>query len=335
MELIIIFVLVGLSSWALSLYFSSPSSSFYILDEPNQRSLHSISKPKSGGLGIFFSLVLGWVIVNFIFGHNVHFYYFFIALLLLVGISFLDDRNSLLQIYRLIVHFISATLMLTGIHLATQQFVNLNYIFLFILIVCIVWCINLYNFMDGIDGLAAGMAIIGFASYGIMGWVKEDTYYLVMCIVIVAANTGFIITNFPPSKIFMGDVGSTMLGFLVAYYSMLGVERDIFSWWVPIVVFSPFIVDTTITLIYRLIIGEKFWRAHKNHFYQKLVRIGWSHYKTIKYEYILMFLTSISAILIQLYPNKSYIILVILFWMLTYFIIIFKITQQWNKFNKG
>lgn len=109
--------------------------------------------------------------------------------------------------------------------------------------------------------------------------------------------------NFPPARIFMGDTGSATLGLLVAGFSLWGIRVDLFPLWFPMLVFSPFIVDATVTLIRRVLRKEKVWQAHRTHYYQRLSLAGWGHRKTVVVEYGLMLATGLSAIAMLQCPS--------------------------------
>ena len=162
------------------------------------------------------------------------------------------------------------------------------------------WMINLYNFMDGMDGFAGGMTVIGFGTLAVIG--VEHQLFMTMNLLVVSATCGFLLFNFPPAKIFMGDVGSSSLGFLAAGFSLWGNYEGIFPLWIALLIFSPFIVDATVTLLHRLFRGEKVWQAHKFHYYQRLVELGWGHKRTVLWEYVLMGACSISALIAPLLP---------------------------------
>jgi len=173
----------------------------------------------------------------------------------------------------------------------------------------VTWAINLYNFMDGMDGFAGGMAVIGFSTLAWLGRVDEP--FMNVCLIVAAANAGFLIHNFPPAKIFMGDTGSTALGFLVAACSLWGSKSGLFPFWVAILVFSPFIVDATATLLRRLLRGERVWEAHRTHYYQRLVLLGWGHRRTVLAEYGLMLACAGSAVVaVHLPPAGQWVLIV-------------------------
>jgi UDP-N-acetylmuramyl pentapeptide phosphotransferase/UDP-N-acetylglucosamine-1-phosphate transferase len=149
--------------------------------------------------------------------------------------------------------------------------------------------------MDGMDGFAGGMAVIGFSTLAWLG--RADPGFATLCLIVAAASAGFLFHNFPPAKIFLGDTGSTTLGFLAAACSLWGSRVGLFPFWVALLVFSPFIVDATVTLLRRLLRGERIWEAHRTHYYQRLVLLGWGHRRTVLVEYALMLACAGSALL--------------------------------------
>jgi UDP-N-acetylmuramyl pentapeptide phosphotransferase/UDP-N-acetylglucosamine-1-phosphate transferase len=127
--------------------------------------------------------------------------------------------------------------------------------------------------MDGSDGLAAGMGVIGFGAYTI----AADAATAVLCAAMAAATAAFLLHNFHPARIFLGDVGSIPIGFLAAAIGVVGWRNDAWPLWFPVLVFGPFIGDATVTLVRRLVRGERVWRAHREHYYQRMVRMGLGH----------------------------------------------------------
>ena len=157
-----------------------------------------------------------------------------------------------------------------------------------VLALATMWVTNLYNFMDGSDGLAGGMALFGFGAYALAAWLAGDAVFVVVAASIAAAAAAFLVFNFPPAKVFMGDAGSIPLGFLAAALGILGWRAGHWPLWFPVLVFSPFIIDASVTLARRLLRGERVWRAHRSHYYQRLVQLGWGHRNTALAEYALM-----------------------------------------------
>ena len=150
---------------------------------------------------------------------------------------------------------------------------------------------NLYNFMDGSDGLAGGMTTLGFGTYGAMAFLNADPLFATASLSIAAAAIGFLCFNFPPARIFMGDGGAIPLGYLAAVFGIIGWQRGDWPVWFGIVVFLPFIVDASCTLLKRLLRGANPWQAHREHYYQRLVQSGWGHRKTALAGYGLMAVT--------------------------------------------
>jgi UDP-N-acetylmuramyl pentapeptide phosphotransferase/UDP-N-acetylglucosamine-1-phosphate transferase len=156
--------------------------------------------------------------------------------------------------------------------------------------------INLYNFMDGMDGFAAGMTLFGFGALALIGWQARDLPFAAVSAAIAAAGAGFLAGNFPPARIFLGDMGSATLGLLAAAVSLIGAQKGLFPLWVAWLAFSPFIVDATWTLLRRLLRGEPVWQAHRSHHYQRLVLAGWSHRRTLLRAYLLMAACAVTAV---------------------------------------
>jgi UDP-N-acetylmuramyl pentapeptide phosphotransferase/UDP-N-acetylglucosamine-1-phosphate transferase len=151
--------------------------------------------------------------------------------------------------------------------------------------------------MDGMDGFAGGMALIGFGTFGVFGLLDGHLLFATVSLSLAAAAAGFLLFNFPPARIFMGDTGSATLGLLAGGLSLWGAREGLFPFWAALVVFSPFIVDATVTLLRRLLRRERVWQAHKTHYYQRLVQSGWGHRRTVLAEYALMAACSGSVLL--------------------------------------
>ncbi len=323
-------------AFAISLWLTrrlyNPSSRLYRLDHPNPRSLHENPTPRGGGLAILTASIISGLIAVAIFPGSAYVPWISVAALLVAGISFADDWLGLHPGYRIVVHFVAAGLLIwAGLHLTSIMLPGSVWalhtaLALGFSLVFIVWMVNLYNFMDGMDGFAAGMAVIGFGGFAVLGWLGEQPLFAVLSLVVAAAAGGFLLSNFPPARIFMGDVGSSFLGFLAAAF-MLWADRDgIFPLWIGILVFSPFVVDATVTLIKRILRRERFWEAHKKHYYQRLVQIGWGHRRTVLWEYAVMILCVVSALVARyVSPLGQWFIIGI--WLLGYLSIMLAVHQ--------
>ncbi len=306
MSLFLIAVVVFLVAAAMVRWLSIPGSFLFILDHPNERSLHEQPIPRNGGVGIVLALLLGGGALSVSYGEVFEPLPLLLAGIAVLGVvSYLDDRFDVRQSYRLILHVAVAVfvnigglglgeLRLPGIVL--ELWAGAGFV---LTLLYVVWMINLYNFMDGMDGFAAGMAVMGFGTYGLLGWQAGSETFAAVCLLVMAASAGFLLFNFPPARIFMGDVGSIVLGFLAAALALWAQRDGLFPLWVALIVFSPFIVDATITLIGRVWHRESFWKAHRSHYYQRLVRLGWGHRRTVLAEYILMLACSLAALILS------------------------------------
>jgi UDP-N-acetylmuramyl pentapeptide phosphotransferase/UDP-N-acetylglucosamine-1-phosphate transferase len=274
-----------------------------LLDIPNDRSLHAVATPRSGGLGIIAGLLAGYAVAAGVLslpGQG----WALMALLLTAGISFADDIWQLPPLLRFLVHLAVAVslvfpagyglmaLALPGMSWHAPAWLLEAFSVLFIM-----WMVNLYNFMDGMDGFAGGMACIGFGTLALLGALAGAPVYALSASLVCMAAAGFLPFNFPPARIFMGDLGSGSLGFLMALFLLWAERAGLFPLWLGCVVFTPFIVDATWTVVRRTLQGRRPWQAHREHFYQRLVRLGWGHRRTVLWSYALMLKCSLIAVL--------------------------------------
>jgi len=256
-----------------------------VLDRPNERSLHEHPVPRTGGLAIIAGVVAGCLVGRPGFG---------VTLGLagaLAAVSFLDDIFGLRTLLRLALHLVAAAIAL----FVELRFPGWPLFAAFAL--AIAWYANLYNFMDGSDGLAGGMALIGFGAYGAAAALSRVHPLAEICFVLAAASAAFLTRNFHPARIFMGDVGSVPFGFLAGALGLIGWNDGVWPLWFPILVFAPFVCDATLTLVKRLLRGERVWQAHREHYYQRLVRMGFGHRGTAAIEYAVMLACAAIALL--------------------------------------
>ena len=314
--------------------FCSPKSSFYLLDHPNDRSLHEQPTPRSGGVAVLGGIVAGGFVIAVTEPQNAGRLAMLLTGLPLAMISFLDDRFGIRACIRLLVHAVSAAALLSFVYTPGLIIMvpGLGPLFPAMLeitaaLLFIVWVINLYNFMDGMDGFAAGMTIIGFTTCALIGVQTGHLLFATFALLIAGATAGFLLFNFPPAKIFLGDTGSSVLGFLMAALSMWASHDGIFPLWLAMLIFSPFIVDATVTLLLRLLRGEKIWQAHRSHYYQRLVQWGWGHRRTVLAEYALMLACSLSA-LASLNMSQNTQLGIFVGWLSLYTLLIFGIERH-------
>lgn len=257
----------------------------FALDRPNERSLHERPVPRTGGLAVLIGAG-----VSLGFGAAALWLPMVIALGLAV-VSFIDDLRGMPTALRLLLHLAAAAL------LSWYLLSPMDPLTLALLVVAVAWITNLYNFMDGSDGLAGGMSLIGFSTYAAAAYLSGHVALAALCVGIAAASAAFLAYNFHPARIFLGDVGSIPLGFLAGGIGILGWRDDVWPLWFPVLVFGPFIGDATITLIKRLVRGDRVWRAHRDHYYQRMVRMGLGHRTTARIAYAAMLCCAGAALL--------------------------------------
>ena len=299
-----------------------PNISKHVLDQPNERSSHTVAIPRIGGVAIVLAIAVGWLILG------LESAWLLLGLAgLIAGISLIDDVRHVNITIRLFIHFLAATLFMYFMIGDAE----LNWIFRIACITATAWMINLYNFMDGIDGLAGGMAFLGFAAYGFAtALFGDDIRFVVANFCISGAALAFLCFNFFPAKIFMGDVGSTSLGFLAAAFGLYGWNNEVWPIYFPVLVFLPFIADATITLAKRALSSKKIWQPHREHYYQRLLTTGLSHKHTTLIEYGLMLACGIVALLLLSQELRMQLIILVITLLYTC-IFFFYIDNRWRK----
>lgn len=281
-----------------------------LLDIPNERSSHTHATPHGGGIAIAVTWFTG---LTYLFFNNQLDQDLYLSLILgvvLSIVSFFDDVVELSAKIRLLVQSIVAGLgiyFLGGLSLIDFGLFSIDNslvtsVFAFFMTV---WFINLYNFLDGIDGYAGSemlfLALAGFILFG-------GDYFLLM----TASVAGFLVLNWHKAKIFMGDVGSTLLGYNIAIFTIYYANEEPMNLWVWIVLFGLFWFDATLTLYRRFKNGESLSVAHKKHAYQRLTQSGWSHNKVV------LFSIGVNAMLLALvyFISNSLLLLCISLFML-------------------
>lgn len=255
-------------------------------DVPNARSLHVRPIPRAGGWGVVpISMLIAIVLAP-------ELRVAVAGALFLSAVSQIDDRRGLPARVRFAAHIVAAA------PTAVLYAHGLPWWAVAAAAVALVWVINLYNFMDGSDGLAGGMALFGFGAYAvaaIASGVSAGQLALAAAAIAGAAG-GFLLFNFHPARIFLGDAGSVPLGFLAGALGYGGWREGVWPAWFPFMVFGPFVADATVTLVKRLARGEKFWHAHREHYYQRMVRLGMGHARTALCWYAVMMIGAVVAL---------------------------------------
>jgi phospho-N-acetylmuramoyl-pentapeptide-transferase len=248
-------------------------------DIPNERSLHERPTPRVGGWGLVPMVIVA------VLALAPHLWLIALCTIFLGAVSQIDDRRGLPARVRFSAHLLAAAVLLIVYPAPLPWWI------LAALAVVLVWLVNLYNFMDGADGLAGGMAVFGFGGYAMAATMAQgfSSELALVCTAAVGAAAGFLAFNFHPARVFLGDAGSIPLGFLAGALGYWGWSLHVWPVWFPAMCFSPFIADASVTLLRRLMRGEKFWQAHREHYYQRMVRSGLGHATTALCWYALMF----------------------------------------------
>jgi UDP-N-acetylmuramyl pentapeptide phosphotransferase/UDP-N-acetylglucosamine-1-phosphate transferase len=315
-----------------------------IVDQPGRlNSMHTQPIPRIGGA----ALMMIVFIAAWFSGVNIIFPALLVAAFFLCAVSIIDDIIGLAAWLRLIAHLLAATFicifflsksndaqLLTQIGSLTTITLVMSMVALTLLIT---WSTNLFNFMDGADGLAGGMALFGFGAYAIAAsqfvpTSPEAASIATLCAITSGAALGFLFFNFSPAKVFMGDAGSISLGFLAAAIGIHGISLGLWAWWFPLLVFSPFIVDATTTLIKRIARGEKIWIAHRQHYYHQLILSGWNHRRVALSYYGVMLACGGSALLAR---EATFPAPLLAFWVVTYTMLIIFLERHFKSMRES
>jgi UDP-GlcNAc:undecaprenyl-phosphate GlcNAc-1-phosphate transferase len=303
------------------LFYSKAGKS--VQDIPNERSLHDAPTPRIGGVALIAGVLSGWALMV-----KSLMWWILLPLILLFAVSLLDDMRGLPVKRRLLAHVVAALILVLG-----SGLLNLHLMLAPLVLLAVVWMTNLYNFMDGSDGLAGGMAFFGFTAFGAASLMSGDDVQAMLNFSIGAAALGFLYHNFHPAKVFMGDAGSIPLGFLAAAMGLWGWQQGHWPAWFPLLVFLPFIADATVTLLKRSLRGVKITAAHREHYYQRLVQMGWGHRDVALAEYALMFAAGASAIwavrVLEGVPWPLFLI-----WGSIYLGLMLMIDSRWRSFRR-
>jgi len=281
-----------------------------LLDETSKaHALHSHVTPRMGGIGIVLSALLVWLgWANFVdIESRSTLTLLCLFAVIVFGVSLVDDLRGLSALKRLIFQVcVAATtvyLFDTKMWIAETHSLH-GFVLIFVLfctVIAIVWFVNLYNFLDGANGLAGLMGVVGFASFAYVAHFDLSSagdMVAIFSVAVSGACAGFLVFNFPHARLFMGDCGSITLGFLAATLGLLGAINQLWPWWFPLLIFSPFIVDASATLAKRVIKRERIWEGHRQHYYQRLILVlGWSHTKTTLAYACLMLCVAVTSLI--------------------------------------
>lgn len=320
-----IFLIPAVLVWVLGFPLIRELTRRQVLDRPNERSSHSVTTPRGGGIAISIILLVGLGVIGLWRGGTLPFVLLACALVL-AAVSFLDDVKELPARIRFTVQVAAALFFgFAAVAPAPGGTHSIPVLLLSFLLLCLVGYTNAFNFMDGINGLAAGQAVVtGFGTAMIAFFVEgSPTHSNVLCAILLSgAAFGFLPHNFPRASVFMGDVGSVPLGFLLGALTIPLILKAGPQLLIPFALLhANFLLDTSITLARRALRGDKIYTPHKEHFYQRLVRAGFSHSVVTGME---MFLQGVTVLLIFSHlvfgvPGQSVLVLAVVgYWLLLF-----------------
>jgi UDP-N-acetylmuramyl pentapeptide phosphotransferase/UDP-N-acetylglucosamine-1-phosphate transferase len=284
MPLVILIIICIIASILITGYVLKILLQKNIMDTPNHRSNHKTPTPRGGGIAI--TLILLPAILWIQSYLNIKEYYLLASIIILATISFIDDVKPLPPLLRFLMQIIAIIICIIPLYADSNMGIFFGYLPLWLdMTICAIgwlWFINLYNFMDGIDGITTTETIsISSGIIAIAAITLLPLEYIFYASCLIAVSLGFMYWNWHPAKIFMGDIGSISLGFILGY---LLIKLSLAGYILPcLIIASYYLFDSTLTIIKRLINGKKIWEAHSEHLYQQAVRNGKSHSKTATY----------------------------------------------------
>jgi Fuc2NAc and GlcNAc transferase len=253
-----------------------------IIDNPNERSSHSIPTPRGGGVAVVVSYILGVMLLIYLDYLSQH-----VGLTLIVSgliialLGFFDDHGHINSMFRLAIHFMVAIGVVVSLGGFSEVKIFNNFLLGFsaniIAVLFLVWLLNLYNFMDGINGIASVEAITTLMSMAVIYFIFNIQLNIEILWLLSACAFGFLLWNFPKAKIFMGDACSGFLGLTLGILALIALKENLALFCAWIICLGVYIVDATFTLIRRVSSGYKMYDAHRSHSYQILSRKWNSH----------------------------------------------------------
>lgn len=280
------------------------------LDIPNERKVHKIPIPRLGGLAIYLSFLICYMIFGQITTQMLS---IIIASIVIIFFGIIDDICPLKARYKLVGQLIASIIVVFYGGLVLKEvylfnyYINFGNLAPFITVFFILACINAINLIDGLDGLASGISTIYFITIAVIAVLTNRLGGLdiTLSILMAGATMGFLVFNFPPAKIFMGDTGSQFLGFMIAIICLLGFKNvTLNSLVVPLVILSIPIFDTLLAILRRFLKGESIGTPDKEHFHHQLLKMRFSQRTTILIIYAINIAFAVVSILITLGDNK-------------------------------
>lgn len=300
LQLFITFIFCFLIALLITPFVSRLAKKIGAVDKPNKRKVHREAKPRLGGLAIYVAFIAGLLILPIDF-HTKTYIFSSTAVIVITGV--LDDIYELSAKQKLLGQFLSAFILIYGgfvIDYITIPYFGLVELQLMTIPLTLFWMIgliNAINLIDGLDGLAGGVSTIALSTILIMAIGKDQLLVIMLCVIVMGSTLGFLLFNFYPAKIFMGDTGSQLLGLLIAVISISGFFKSVtfLSLFVPIMILGVPFLDTAFAIIRRLVNKQKWSQPDKSHLHHRLLAVGFSHPKTVLLIYGISIFFSILA----------------------------------------
>ena len=328
-DIAIAFLLAFITAFVLTPYTMRLAKKVGAIDVPNDRRVNKKPMPRLGGLAIYASFLFGYMVYGTVTTQMLS---ILIGSFILVMLGVFDDIKPIRAKVKLIVQIIVAGIVVFygGLYFREISFLGLKLIFPtwlneFIAIFFIVGAINAINLIDGLDGLCAGISSIYFLTISVIALIlnKMGGLDIILCIIMLGATLGFLTHNFPPAKTFMGDCGSTFLGYMIAVISLLGFKGATFtSLVIPVVILAVPIFDTLFAILRRLLKGQSIAEADKEHFHHQLLKMKYSTVASILIIYAIDITFAAVSILYVLGDNQIAIAIYVVLMILLLFIIL-------------
>lgn len=286
-ELLIAFFISLITALIITPLVSRLAFKLNAVDRPDgKRKNHNGVKPSMGGLAIFIGTIAGYLYLQPV---DPHLNYIVIGACIIILTGMLDDIYNIKPIYKLIGQLSAASAVIASglvIEKLTLPFMGTVHLGEFGIIITLLWIVgasNAINFLDGLDGLASGVSTIALSSILVMGLMDYRLIVVYLSIILIGGTLGFLVHNFHPAKIFMGDTGALFLGYSIAIVSMLGLFKNVafFSFLVPFIVIAIPIFDTTLAIIRRTLNKKGIATADKEHIHYQLMNMGYTHRQTV------------------------------------------------------
>ncbi|SEO24344.1 UDP-GlcNAc:undecaprenyl-phosphate GlcNAc-1-phosphate transferase [Amphibacillus marinus] len=303
MELVIVGVICFFLTMALTPYVKKLAFKIGATDQPNKRKVHQRIMPRLGGLAIFISFMTAFLIIN---PNSAYFWPILIGAVIVTAMGMVDDVYELAARYKFLVQTVAALIVvlngveITYINLPFANTLHFGYWSIPITVIWIVGITNAINLIDGLDGLAAGVSTIALITIAGLALSLGDVFVALVSILLIGSTMGFLVFNFHPAKIFMGDTGALFLGYMIGVLSVLGFKNaTLFSLLVPIAILGVPILDTLFAIVRRVVHKKPLYSPDKMHLHHCLLNLGFGHRQTVILIYAMSAMFSIAGVILN------------------------------------